>query len=498
MTIRQLVFYFPCKNELYLKFLDIVFIGQSVAVRVSLRDVSTLTLQSVSICVDSSRLESISLFLTPMIYFGLISPSILSFLMVVSPWCDRFLTIITSTLQRLQSNIADTWMYIRLCVACFAFIALVVSMLPLQLCVNSLPRKYRKSFDVLLSYYDDIICTSIDSLNLFHRGMLNYIYDFVVQKLSYFCMLHHMFKIQILVLLHRLLSYCAPRVRKILAIWIGISPIILYLSQSSLILLVLFYELVLLAIFYYMSIEVRVNKYVCSSRYAVLYCRFMKPVTGTIRRHRRRKNMFSGFFKSAAKYEPQSGYLLSAATKLIKEEVTDYVYTNQDQILREIEDIVLLFYRISDCKTWKGVMANIVSDVKKRFPASLSGIVLQCIDDLFCASKDFSTQAGDLACDERTWLQTLKDAHSNWELATNNEGFDKISRLMSILVGAGLIQMSSLQVDVGGLNLFSQLVVPKHVSAFDLADATLSTVIYFVEGGYECASAGSLDRKSVV
>jgi hypothetical protein len=63
---------------------------------------------------------------------------------------------------------------------------------------------------------------------------------------------------------------------------------------------------------------------------------------------------------------------------------------------------------------------------------------------------------------------------------------------MSLLVGAGLIQMTSLNVDVAGLQLFSELSVPKHVSAFDLIDAAMSTVVYFVEGGYECVCTGNL------
>lgn len=209
------------------------------------------------------------------------------------------------------------------------------------------------------------------------------------------------------------------------------------------------------------------------------------------------------FKRLQKKYAPQGGFA-ATAFNLFKNEAQEAIYANQDLIMKEVEDLILLYIRIKDCKSWKGVMANIVSDVKKRFDVSLSGVVLQCIDDIFkiadqkdfknkCAKADellYDLQFGEVA--ETQWLQTLRSAYGNWKLATSNEGFHKLSKLMSLLVGAGLVQMSSLSVDVAGLQLFSELSVPKHVSAYDLADAALATVVYFVEGGYECVCTGSL------
>ncbi|QIN96625.1 MAG: hypothetical protein 1 [Marnaviridae sp.] len=211
------------------------------------------------------------------------------------------------------------------------------------------------------------------------------------------------------------------------------------------------------------------------------------------------------------KYESQSG-LLSRAMSMVKDEAIASIVANQDLITREVEDIILLYIRLRDCKSWTGVMANIVSDVKKRFTTSISGVVLQCIEDLFSDPNSkrergfierFSGQGfGDE--DEKSesetedtpleaeWLQSLKTAYSDWKLATKNEGFERVSKLLSLLVGAGMINMTSLTLDVAGLSLFSELNVPKHVSAFDLFDASFATIIYFVEGGYECICTGDL------
>jgi hypothetical protein len=43
------------------------------------------------------------------------------------------------------------------------------------------------------------------------------------------------------------------------------------------------------------------------------------------------------------------------------------------------------------------------------------------------------------------------------------------------------------------MKLFSDICVPKFVSAFDLLDATMNVVVFFVEGGYECIQTGSLN-----
>jgi hypothetical protein len=48
-----------------------------------------------------------------------------------------------------------------------------------------------------------------------------------------------------------------------------------------------------------------------------------------------------------------------------------------------------------------------------------------------------------------------------------------------MLLGAGLMQASSLECEVGGMKLFSELCVPKFVSAFDLFDAAMNCVVFF-------------------
>jgi hypothetical protein len=202
-------------------------------------------------------------------------------------------------------------------------------------------------------------------------------------------------------------------------------------------------------------------------------------------------------------YRPQG--LRRLATDFVKREVTSAVIGNEEAIKKEVEALLLLLVSVQDSKSWRGVLAAVLSFVKSHFDTSLSSVVIQCIQDIFALDKIelYKIQAGEKSDeeekenetplgDEAAWLQTLRLINSNWKLAVNNEGFEKISKLLSLLIGAGLVNAASMNTDVAGLQMFSELSVPKHVSAFDLMDASLSTVTYFVEGGYESFRTGSI------
>ena len=191
------------------------------------------------------------------------------------------------------------------------------------------------------------------------------------------------------------------------------------------------------------------------------------------------------------RYTPQSS-LYSLAGPILKRELTTAIMDNEEMIKKEIESLALLYFSVKDSKSWQGVLAAVVSYVKTHFETSLSSVIIQCLDDLF-SQGGYSVQAGEQETEESThWLTTLKMIHSDWKTAVSNEGFDKISRLLSLMIGAGLVSATSLQPDAGGMRLFSDLSVPKHVSAFDFADAIFGTIIHFVEGGYESMKAGSV------
>lgn len=395
--------------------------------------------------------------------------------------------------------------------------ALIVPILPLQLCANSLPTlNQQHPLNAVYSYFRAPLDCLFESISVF----VYYQSTFIMYKS--------------LVYVKSILFFILSVLTRCVLIFDRLSPWLFFLSPVILHFLAMWNEpcaLCFYAFLYVVFLFVLPDRHILcpwafkppskkttSKEFAIMSKRLRKE------RSKRRRQFYDmiqameadplrdpaarrrKFRRLAAKYSPQGG-LANKALNFLKDEAYDVLSENQDLIVREIEDLVLLFVRIRDCKSWKGIMANIVSDVKKRFSSSLSLTVLQCIDEIFEVSEqkkqdrknayaneildDFGMQSGELS-DETNWLQTIRTAYSNWKLAVNNEGFDKVSRLMSLLVGAGMIQMTSLNVDVGGLQLFSEMSVPKHVSAFDLMDAAMSTVVYFVEGGYECICTGSV------
>lgn len=154
------------------------------------------------------------------------------------------------------------------------------------------------------------------------------------------------------------------------------------------------------------------------------------------------------------------------------------------KIIGEGEKLLFLWGALREQGSWTGVASTIMLYVRTHYSGSL-------LNKLKCVFSDyFETLQPQAAFSD--WMDTLKATHTNWKLATNNEGFKHVSKLLSLLVGAGMVEASSLNCDVAGMKIFSDLCVPKFVSAFDIFDAISNCIMFFVEGGYECIQAGSL------
>lgn len=94
--------------------------------------------------------------------------------------------------------------------------------------------------------------------------------------------------------------------------------------------------------------------------------------------------------------------------------------------------------------------------------------------------------------DKPKWLRLLKECKENWTLVIRNEGFTKISHILSLSIALGLCEASSLDFKVGGMKLFSIGAIAKQASCVDLIDAAFETIVYFAEGGYACFERGSI------
>ncbi|BAP99818.1 predicted replication-associated protein [Chaetoceros tenuissimus RNA virus type II] len=92
------------------------------------------------------------------------------------------------------------------------------------------------------------------------------------------------------------------------------------------------------------------------------------------------------------------------------------------------------------------------------------------------------------------WLSKLPEYLNNWEAAKQSPAFSKISELISIIATMGFIDGKRLCVSVKGLELFRLGTIKKHADVTDLVSAVLSSLEYFISGGYEFFLTGSPRR----
>lgn len=92
---------------------------------------------------------------------------------------------------------------------------------------------------------------------------------------------------------------------------------------------------------------------------------------------------------------------------------------------------------------------------------------------------------------EIQWLSKLPEYLNNWEAAKQSPIFEKISELISVIATMGLMDGKHLCVSVRGIKLFSLGTLKKHANVMDLLSAILSTLEYFISGGYEYFKTGN-------
>jgi len=173
-----------------------------------------------------------------------------------------------------------------------------------------------------------------------------------------------------------------------------------------------------------------------------------------------------------------------------------------DAILNRVENLGALFMAAKDCTTVSGFLSTLFLYLKTHYNKSVANTAAKYLSEFLDA--EFDEQVGEFSAEsdkkdkngkekaKPNWLLLLKDLQENWSLVVRNDGFRKISHVMSLCLALGLCDASNLDFRVGGMKLFSIGAFTKQASAIDLVDACFETVTYFTEGGYACFERGSL------
>lgn len=192
------------------------------------------------------------------------------------------------------------------------------------------------------------------------------------------------------------------------------------------------------------------------------------------------------------KFTPQLGSA-AIATAFAKLATIKGIPIN-DATLNRVENLGALFVAVKDCTTVPGFLSTVFLYLKTHYNKSVSNLVANYLSELLDAEFDQQTGEFGVQADKAKpqWLLLLKDLQENWSLVIRNEGFKKISHVMSLCLALGLCDSADLDFRIGGMKMFSIGAFTKHASAVDLIDAAFETVIYFVEGGYACFERGSI------
>jgi hypothetical protein len=188
-------------------------------------------------------------------------------------------------------------------------------------------------------------------------------------------------------------------------------------------------------------------------------------------------------------FKPHAGLQFQNATDQLRAFANLQGLKVPSKVFSKIEGITLLLASLAECQSQTQALSIFLLYMKTHFDESLIQVGAHAFESLFETPDEFEPHAGS---DRPDWLTSLRSCSTNWALITKNPVFKKISFLISICVTLGLCDAASFRWDYQGVRLFSIPACERHHSAIDLADAAIETVMYFVEGGYECFMTNSI------
>lgn len=188
-------------------------------------------------------------------------------------------------------------------------------------------------------------------------------------------------------------------------------------------------------------------------------------------------------------YEPHAG--LDDTLKNLRAQAELMGQNLPADIWSKVEGAVLLASALFECQSQTQAASIFLLYLKTHYSEALTVTAYEYFQELFCEEEtsELEPHGGK---EKPDWLNLLRDSMMNWRLVTSNPVFKKISYLISICITLGLCEASSFSWDVGKVRLFCIPALEKHYGAFDLVDAAIETVLYFVEAGYACFSTNSL------
>lgn len=185
-------------------------------------------------------------------------------------------------------------------------------------------------------------------------------------------------------------------------------------------------------------------------------------------------------------FAPHSGFEISS----LREQAKLASVFLPDDIWNKLESFTFFAMSMSECVSYSQALSIFMLYLKTHYDDSIVLKASEAFRELFEQEPETIEPHSGLSKPE--WLTQLRAGTTNWRMITSNPVFKKISYLISICITLGLCDAASFEWRAGNMKMFSIGALEKHTGAFDLVDAAIETVLYFVEGGYAAFSTGSL------
>lgn len=176
-----------------------------------------------------------------------------------------------------------------------------------------------------------------------------------------------------------------------------------------------------------------------------------------------------------------------------------------------VEDVMLLVFSLKDQKTWKGVIATTLlylkSKVKDRslitelmqfiFGISLAttSTALADLDEAFGEFPNFDDDVliSESLEDVSEFIETLKGFGQGFATFNKCGAFQRIQKVISVMLALGMFgEREDFTMTLKGITFFHIGAINKTMHAGDMVELVLETLVYFLERGYKCFEAGSI------
>jgi hypothetical protein len=162
--------------------------------------------------------------------------------------------------------------------------------------------------------------------------------------------------------------------------------------------------------------------------------------------------------------------------------------SDADGIIKEIEGLTALFVAISKSSDMIGVMATIFLYVRDKFPTSTAKTICSYISSVI----GYDTQSGlEQQEDEPKWLKFIRSLRSDWSACIGDGLFKIFSKVLGVLVIAGLTDVSNLTFSMAGYKMIEPDIKVINGKAIDIVTAICDIVVFFSERCYHSWKQGS-------